>query len=51
MDFGETKKMCRGKLDQQKQLKVKVLGYFQEKLWCPVSGGRKQQIDKVSLSL
>lgn len=51
MDFGETKKMCRGKLDQQKQLKVKVLGYFQKKLWYRVSEGRTQQIDKVSLSL
>ena len=51
VDFGETNKMCRGKLDQQKQLKVKVLGYFQKKLWCRVSEGRKQQIDKVSLSL
>lgn len=51
MDFGETKKMCRGKLDQQTQLKIKVLGYFQKKLWCSVSEGRKQQIDKVSLSL
>ena len=51
MDFGETKKMCRGKLDQQKKLKVKVLGYFQNKLWCCVSEGRKQQIDKVNLSL
>lgn len=51
VNFGETKKMCRGKLDQQKQLKVKVLGYFQKKLWYRVSEGRRQQIDKVSLSL
>ena len=49
VDFGETKKMCRWKLDQQKQLKGKVLGYFQKKLWCHVSEGGKQQIEKVSL--